>query len=88
MKYRKDLPSQSIEQALGLEKTQIERLKNAILKAYDNVPVSNGWNVDNINALVAPYIKTTEEAFYAASVILTDLMGVMLDTGARPMDAN
>lgn len=88
MKYRKDLPSQDIEQALCLEKSQVARLKGAIAKAYNEVPTTHGFNVDNINAIVAPYIKTPEEAFYAASVILTDIFGAMEQTGARPMPAN
>lgn len=88
MKYRKDLPSQKMEHALGLEKHQVERLKNAIAKAYKEVPTTYGWNVDNINSIVAPYIKTPEEAFYAATVILTDVFGMMMQTGERPTNPN
>ncbi len=88
MKYKKDILSHEIDKALGLEKSQIVRIKNAIQKAYDEVPTQHGFNVDNINAIVAPYIKTPEEAFYACTIILTDIMGVMLETGARPTPAN
>lgn len=33
MKYTKEHPSQEVERALGLEKSQITRLQNAVKKA-------------------------------------------------------
>lgn len=77
MKYKANHPTQKIENALGLDNSQVKRLKNAIQKAYHSEWGDNGVNIDEINALVAPYIKTQEEAFYAASVILTDIWGAM-----------
>lgn len=73
MEYRKEL--NDFENALALDKSQVIRLKNAIKKAYDQNWHTAGPNVDQINAFVAPYIKTQEEAFYAATVILTDIFG-------------
>lgn len=83
MKYRKEHPSQEVEQALGLDKSQITRLQNAIKKAYDQEWHKDGPNIDQINAVVAPYIKTQEEAFYAATVILTDVFGAMKEIGYK-----
>lgn len=77
MKYKEK--ASEIEKALGLEKYQIDRIKNAIVKAYHEVPEEEA-SVDAINAFVAPYIKTPEEAFYAASVILTDVFGAMKES--------
>jgi hypothetical protein len=65
------------EKALSLDKSQVTRLKNAIEKAYDQTWHKDGPNVDQINALVAPYIKTQEEAFYVAQVILSDVFSAM-----------
>jgi hypothetical protein len=76
MNYRKEL--NDFEKALSLDKSQVTRLKNAISKAYDQEWHREGPNVDQINAFVAPYIKTQEEAFYCASVILTDVFGPMI----------
>lgn len=81
MKYKQGIASMEIEKALCLEKSQVVRIKNAIAKAYDNVPDNNGVNIDGINAIVAPYIKTPEEAFYTATVIITDVWGAMTETG-------
>lgn len=82
MKYRKNLPTRYFAKALYLEKSQVKRLHDAIKKAYDEVynhPL--GPNIDNINALVAPYIKTQEESFYAAQIILSDVVGAMQESG-------
>jgi len=75
MIYRKEL--NDFDQALKLDKSQVTRLKNAIQKAYDQEWHHDGPNVDQINAFVAPYIKTQEEAFYAATVILSDVFEAM-----------
>lgn len=80
MKYRKEHPSKEIEKALDLEKHQVTRLKDAIAKAYDQEWHPEGPNIDQINAFVAPYIKTQEEAFYAASVIMSDVLGAMIES--------
>jgi hypothetical protein len=60
-----------------LDRSQVIRLKGAIKKAYDQEWHKEGPNVDQINAFVAPYIKTPEEAFYVATVIVSDVMGAM-----------
>jgi len=72
MIYQKEL--NDFVQALHLDKKQVKRLNDAIAKAYSR----DDWhkdcpNIDQINAFVAPYIKTPEEGFYAASVIITDV---------------
>lgn len=75
MKYTKEHPSQEIEKALGLDNVQLKRLQGAIEKAYNQEWHREGPNVDQMYALVAPYIKSQEEAFYVANVILTDVFG-------------
>lgn len=72
MKYKKEL--NNFEKACGLEKSQVERIKNVIQQAYDAHWNGEG-NVDLINAFVAPHLHTPEEAFWAAQVILTDVFG-------------
>jgi hypothetical protein len=78
MNYKKEIKSKDFALALSLEKYQVTRIKNAIQKAYDQQWHNDGPNIDQINAIVAPYIKTQEEAFYAATVILTDVFGAMM----------
>lgn len=68
MKYRKDEPSQDFAKALYLEKSQVSRIDNAIQKACDSIRGSD-FSMDELNAFVAPYIKTQEEAYYAATMI-------------------
>lgn len=75
MNYKKEI--NDFEKALSLDKSQVIRLKNAIAKGYDQSWHADGPNIDQINAFVAPYIKTQEEAFYAATVILTDVFAAM-----------
>jgi len=77
MKYTANHKSQKIENALGLDSAQVKRLKGAIKKAYQAEWGPSGVKIDEINGLVAPYIKTPEEAFYAATIILTDVWGAM-----------
>lgn len=76
MQYKKEV--NDFEKALGLDKSQVVRLKNAITKAYDQNWHQDGPNIDQINAFIAPYIKSQEEAFYAAQVIVTDVFGAMM----------
>lgn len=75
MKYTKEL--NDFEKALSLESNQAERLRTVIMEAYDQTWHKDGPNVDQIYASVAPHIHTPEEAFYAASVILTDVFGAI-----------
>jgi hypothetical protein len=78
MKYTSGI--NDFEKALSLDKKQETRLKNAIQKAYDQV-WTDSPNIDEINFIVAPYIKTPEEGFYVASVILSDVFGAMQNLG-------
>jgi hypothetical protein len=75
MIYKKEV--NDIEKALSLDKAQVTRLKNAIGKAYDQNWHKDGPNIDQINAAVAPYIKSQEEAFFAAFTIFNDTMDAM-----------
>lgn len=77
MKYKKDVPSQDIADALSLNKSQVKRLIDAIQKAYDQHWDNRGPNIDQIYAQVAPYIKSEEEAFYVANVVVTDVLGAI-----------
>jgi hypothetical protein len=83
MKYIKEHPSQEVDRALGLEKHQVTRLKGAIEKAYDQEWHPEGPNIDQMYAVVAPYIKTQEEAFYVATVILTDVFGAITQVNQK-----
>jgi hypothetical protein len=75
MKYTKEV--NDFEKALGLGNIQATRIRDAIQKAYSQEWHMDGANVDQINALVAPELHTPEEAFYAATVILSDVFGAM-----------
>lgn len=77
MKYKKDVPSQDIADALSLTKAQVKRLTDAIQKAYNQNWDSRGPNIDQIYFAMAPYIKSEEEAFYVANVVVTDVMGAI-----------
>jgi hypothetical protein len=78
MRYTKEVQSKEFGDALGLDKHQVTRLKNAIAKAYDREWHPSGPNIDQINAFIAPYITTQEEAFYVATTILSDVFGAMM----------
>ena len=73
MKYTKEI--NDFEKALNLDGSQLRRLKGAIEKAYNQEWHPEGPNIDQMNAIVAPYIKTQEEAFYVATVMVTDVLG-------------
>lgn len=81
MKYRKEIGD--FEKALGLDASQVKRLKNAIEKAYDQEWSASGPNVDQINDKIAPYIKTPEEGFYCGVVVTSDIMGAMMEMGIK-----
>jgi len=83
MKYIKEIPSQDFTKALGLDKSQVKRLVDAIKKAYDQNWHKDGPNIDQINAFVAPYIKSQEEAFFVGVSIVSDVMGAMMETGSK-----
>jgi hypothetical protein len=75
MNYKKEV--NDFEKALSLDKGQALRLKSAIAKAYDQAWHKDGPNVDQINAFVAPHIESQEEAFFVATVIMSDVFGAM-----------
>jgi len=83
MKYRKEIKSRNFEDALALDAAQVKRIKGAIEKAYTQEWDSAGPNVDQINDIVAPYLKTPEEAFYAGVVITSDIFGAMMESGHK-----
>jgi hypothetical protein len=75
MIYRKEL--NDFATALCLTKSQVIRINKEIAKAYDQKWHKDGPNIDQINAVVAPHLNTPEEAFYAATTILTDVMSAL-----------
>lgn len=78
MKYRPNQPKSDFAKALYLSKDQERRLINAINKVFDQIE-SNGnkdYSVDEINSLIAPYIKTTEEAYFCAQNIMIAIFRV------------
>lgn len=81
MKYT--VEAGEFEKALHLDKAQETRLKNAIKKSYDQNWHKDGPNIDQIYFAMAPYIKTPEEAFYVATVIVSDVMGTMMELGHK-----
>jgi hypothetical protein len=86
MHYKKEIQGQDFSKALALDKDQVTRIENAIEKEYNQHWHRDGPNIDQINAIVAPYIKTQEEAFYAATTILSDVFGAM--TASRVASKN
>jgi len=72
MYYKKKV--NDFPKALGLSKDQINRLDNAIAKAYEQDFHKNEANPDQVNAFVAPYIKSQEEAFYVATTLMMQIM--------------
>lgn len=81
MKYIKE--ANDFEQALSIDKDRELKIKNAIQDAYNQEWHKLGPNVDQIYALVAPFIETPEEGFYAASIILSDIFGAMQEMNLK-----
>jgi len=81
MKYIKELDN--FEKALSLTGEQEVKIKNAIQEAYNQEWHKLGPNVDQIYSLVAPFIETPEEGFYAASIILSDIFGAMQEMNLK-----
>jgi len=75
MNYKSE--KNDFEKALGISKDQEKRLKGAIEKAYNQNWHKYGANIDQINLFVAPYIKSQEEAYYVATIIITDVVGAL-----------
>lgn len=78
MIYIKNKPP--FENALCLTAKKSEEIKEAIMKAYNSLP-EDDFSIDEINALVAPILRTPEEAFYAASIIMTEILIPHLQAG-------
>lgn len=71
MKYKHNHPSQDLARALDLDKKAEQRILNACQKAYNEArPVNGTFAVDDFVAIVAPYIKTPEEGFFAGVTML------------------
>jgi len=83
MIYIKDTPTHRIEDALVLDEQRVEYLKNLIAKAYDQNWHNDGPNIDQINAYVAPELRTPEEAFYVAVTIISDVVNAMKEADNR-----
>ncbi len=79
MKYNVEVSN--FEKALNIDKSQETRLKNAIKKSYDQHWHESGPNIDQIYFALAPYIKTSEEAFYVATIVVSDVIGTMMELG-------
>lgn len=79
MRYTENHPQQDLALALHLDKAQKTRIDNAITKAYGLVRAEPDGtvSVDNIIALVAPYINTAEEGFYAATTVISAVQSVL-----------
>lgn len=80
MIYIKEIPTQRIEDALVLREDRADRIRSVIHSAYQQSWHKDGPNIDQINAFVAPELRTAEEAFYACSVIMTDVFAAMNDS--------
>jgi hypothetical protein len=75
MNYKKEV--NDFEKALSIDNGQAKRLKGIIEQAYNQSWHVDGPNVDQINAFVAPHIQTQEEAFYVATIIISDVFGAL-----------
>ena len=74
MNYIHNHPSQDFARALKLDKKAEQRLKNAISKAYNEAKPHNGTVAfDDFIALVAPYVHTPEEGFFAAITMFAEI---------------
>ena len=75
MKYIHNHPKQNFAEALHLDKKAESRLRQAISKAYENaVGDSNGTlSFDDFVNLVAPYVHSPEEGFFAAITMVAEI---------------
>lgn len=75
MNYVHNHPSQDFARALKLDKKAENRLRQAISKSYNEVKPDNRDTVsfDDFLSLVAPYIHTPEEAFFAAMTMFAEI---------------
>lgn len=79
MKYISKEKSHQIDKALGLTEKEVERLRGVISDAYKSAgSQTQPLTVDELNAYCAPHINTPEEAYFVASVILSDVFGTMI----------
>lgn len=86
MKYRSE--TNDFEKALYIDKQAEKRLKDAIKKAYSQNWHAEGANIDQINAFMAPYIRSQEEAFYVATIIVTDVVGAINESALKNPNVN
>lgn len=75
MKYTVNHPKQDFARALHLDTKAEKRLRSAISKAYNNAPADAKGNVsfDDFIGIVAPYIHTPEESFFAAITMFSEI---------------
>lgn len=81
MEYTKEV--NNFEKALSLTDAQVNRLKRVIASAYDQNWHRDGPNIDQMNAAVAPHILTQEEAFYVATVMVSDVLGQLIQSNRK-----
>jgi hypothetical protein len=79
MIYIKEIPSQKFEDALALSDERAKKIRDCIAASYHQSWHKDGPNTDQINAFVAPELRTPEEAFYAATIIASDVFGAMIE---------
>jgi len=65
--------SRDFAMSLMLTPDDERRLKSIIAKAYHSIP-DRDFSIDEVNALVAPEIRTPEEAYYVAQTIISDII--------------
>lgn len=74
MKYIPNHPSKDFARALNLDKKAEQRLRYAISKAYNEaVPINGTLAFDDFISIVAPYIHTAEEGFFAAITMYAEI---------------
>jgi hypothetical protein len=75
MKYLHNHPSKDIATALCLDRDSQVKISHAIDKAYNDVNpnVDARTTIDDFIAVIAPYISTAEEGFFAAITIAASI---------------
>lgn len=78
MNYTPNAPDGTpLEINLGLSQDQVKKVQQSVQKAYDEL-YANGkpdFSTHEVFGMIAPVLETPEEAFYAATVVWTDLIG-------------
>lgn len=69
MKYKVKHPSKDLPKALGIKRTRVNEIDDAIESAINE----NFETMDEICAHVAPFINTAEEGFYVGCMLTSML---------------